>query len=563
MNLAFHIFLKDLRRFWILSALVVAFIGIEILGSYLNIVGGTNWQLVSGLAQNGPLLVEFILAVAIMQTDLTVGDRAFWRTRPIGAPSLYLGKLIFFLAVLALPAVAADLYLAVLMRTPFATGLGIVLESTGKILDVALLAALMASVTRTMVQAVALTFAVALVMALAGPFFADQAKAWNLAMPWGTDVPYPGPRIAAFGLYFGVALLALLAHQFMTLRPVRTVALFAVSIPLALVCAGRWPIELRFAQGHGDEAARLENSIGIRIMMRPPVDAQGSTYIRDTSTHHDVLAYMASMEVSLADVPLGRIISMDHMRSTLQLGNERVLELPAVGITGWPFWSSVNERAAICRALGIAHPPFRDEKEESRRLSLFSITPEQGEPFEMRPAKYSAVMVFNEIAFHEETRLAARAGATSSRSGQACKLETLEEEKDGLMTAELRFLVATTIFVPDGPARVWHPWSNRRGFVMVNHSRGEYALASNTWGSWEPTTGPLAVVRRFARFGKRFHNDGSPAGDSIDRAWLGGAELVVMVAQPIGTFEKRVALDNFVLPELPVNKQFEQAPFWQ
>jgi len=36
-----------------------------------------------------------------------------------------------------------------------------------------------------------------------------------------------------------------------------------------------------------------------------------------------------------------------------------------------------------------------------------------------------------------------------------------------------------------------------------------------------------------------------------------------MVAQPIGTFEKRVALDNFVLPELPVNKQFEQAPFWQ
>jgi len=98
---------------------------------------------------------------------------------------------------------------------------------------------------------------------------------------------------------------------------------------------------------------------------------------------------------------------------------------------------------------------------------------------------------------------------------------------------------------------------------MVNRSRGEYALASNTWGSWEPTTGPLMAVRRFARFGKRFHDDGSPAGDSIDRAWLGGAELVVLAAQPIGTFEKRVALDDFVLPKLPVNKQLERAPFWQ
>jgi hypothetical protein len=563
MNLPVHIFLKDLRRFWILAVIVVAFIGIEILGSYLNIVGGTSWQLVSGLAQNGPLLVEFILAVAIMQADLTVGDRGFWRTRPIGAASLYLGKLVFFLAVLVLPAVAANLYLAVLMRTPFATGLGIVLESTGTILDVALLAALMASVTRTMVQAVTLTFAFALAMALAGPFFADQAKAWNLAMPWGTDVTYPGPRIAAFGLYFGVALLALLAHQVLTLRHVRTVAFFAVSIPLALVCAGRWPIEFHPVTGTVDKPARLENSIGLRVMMRPPVDVRGSTYFRDTSTHHDVLAYGASMEVSLGGVPLGRIVELDSIRSTLRLGDGPALELPPTGKQAWPFWSSAVERAAICRTLGIAHPPFPDEKEESRRLSLFSITPEQGVPFEMRPATYAGVMVFNEIAFHEETRLAARAGATSSSGGQVWRLATLEEEKDGLLTAGLRFLVATTIFVPDGPARTGYPWAIRRGFVMMNHSRGEYSLASNTWGSWEPATGPLWAMRRFARFGKRFHNDGSPAGDSIDAAWLGGADLVVLAAQPIGKFEKHVALEGFVLPELPVNKQFERAPFWQ
>jgi hypothetical protein len=360
-----------------------------------------------------------------------------------------------------------------------------------------------------------------------------------------------------------VALLALLAHQVMTLRPVRTVALFAVSIPLALVCAGRWPIELQSGRGPAGAPASLGNSIGVRIMLRTPVDVQGAAYFRDTGTHHDVLAYPASMEVSLGDVPLGRIVELETIRSTLKLGDAPALELPATGKQAWPFWTSVNERAAICRALGIAHPPFPDEKEESRRLSLFTITPEQGAPFETRPARYSAVMVFDEYAFHEETRLAARVGATSSSGGQVWKLERLEEEKDGLLTAELRFLVATTIFVPDGPARVGYPWAIRRGFVMMNRSRGEYALASNTWGSWELGTGPLAVVRRFARFGKRVHNDGSPAGNSVDAAWLGGAELVVLAAQPVGTFEKHIALDHFVLPELPVNQPLEQTPFWQ
>jgi hypothetical protein len=562
MNLPLHIFLKDLRRFWLLTALVVAFVGIEILGSYLNIVGGTSWQLVSGLAQNGPLLVEFILAVAVMQADLTVGDKAFWRTRPIGPASLYAGKLVFFLAALALPTVAADILLAALMNTPFAVAAGIVMETTGKILDVALAAALVASVTRTMIQAVGVTFAIALVLLFGGPYFSELAMAGNLPMPWGRGLPYPGPSIAAFGLYFGVALLALLAHQVFTLRPVRTMVLLAISIPLALVCAGRWPIEFRSAAQTADGPARLENSIGVRIMLRPPADVKGGTFIRDAVTHHDVIAYTASMEVSLGEVPLGRIIELDSIRSTLQIADGPALELPAIGKQNWPFWSSVNERAAICRALGIAHPPFPDEKGESRRLSLFSITPGQGGPFEARASRYSGVMVFDEIAFHEDSRLAARVGAKSSREGQVWKLEGLEQQ-DGSTIAELRFLVATTIFVPEGPARVGLPWTNRRGFAMVNRSRGEYALAAATWGSWEPATGPLAVVRRFARFGRRFHDDGSPAGDSIDAAWLSGAELVVLVAQPVGKFEKRVALDDFVLPELPANKQFEQAPFWQ
>jgi hypothetical protein len=563
MNLPLHIFLKDLRRFWLLAALAVAFMAIDILGSYWNLVGGANWQLAGALARNGPLLVEFILAVAIMQADLTVGDRAFWRTRPIGATSLYAGKLMFFIVVLALPAIAADACLAMLLHAPWATSVGMILESTGTILVVALFAALIASVTRTMIQAVSATLAFALLLVFVGPTFSDLVKTWHLAMPWGTDVPYPGPRIAAFGLYFGLVLLALLAHQVMTRRTARTMVLFVISIPLALVCAGRWPFDLQSKPGLVGEHARLENSTGVRIMMRSPANIRGSTYIRDPATHHDVLAYTVSMEVSLGGVPLGRIIALDTIRSALQLGDGAAQALPPAGNQSWPFWSSTNERAAICRALGIEHPPFPDEKDDSRRLSLFSITSEQGAPYAMRPARYSGVLVFDEIAFHEEARLAAQAGAKSSRLGQMWKLESFLDEKDGTTIAELRFLVATTILVPDGPARVGLPWNNRRGFVMINRNRGEYSLPNSSWGSWEPATGPLTAVRRFARFGKRFHNDGSPAGDTIDSAWLREAELVVFVAQPVGKFEKRVALDEFVLPELPVNKQFEQSPFWQ
>ena len=97
MRTALHVLRKDLRHFWFLAALAVVFVLISTLGVYFDLWRATatpsQWQsgltkFVIDIAQNGPPLVIFILVIAVMQADLTVGDKAFWSTRPISPGSL-------------------------------------------------------------------------------------------------------------------------------------------------------------------------------------------------------------------------------------------------------------------------------------------------------------------------------------------------------------------------------------------------------------------------------------------------------------------------------------------
>ena len=81
MSLVLHILRKDLRHLWALALAGVIFSLLSTLGWYWDL-----WPHSSGLAtfigsQIAPMVILFILSVAVVQSDPTVGDRAFWRTR--------------------------------------------------------------------------------------------------------------------------------------------------------------------------------------------------------------------------------------------------------------------------------------------------------------------------------------------------------------------------------------------------------------------------------------------------------------------------------------------------
>jgi hypothetical protein len=56
---------------------------------------------------------------------------------------------------------------------------------------------------------------------------------------------------------------------------------------------------------------------------------------------------------------------------------------------------------------------------------------------------------------------------------------------------------------------------------------------------------------------------GSPVDDPIDESWLADAELVILSAVPVGSFEKQLVLENFEIPQSEEMPESEAAPYWQ
>jgi hypothetical protein len=572
MRTSLHILLKDLRHFWFLAFLAVVSVLICTLGVYWNLWQSAStsdfWQTVTrrfivDIAQNGPPLVIFVVVIAVMQADVTVGDKAFWRTRPIARGSLLGAKLLFLLATLILPAVVANIFVARAVDASGPMTLGIVLESAGTILVVALLAALVASLTSTMIQAIGVVLAAVLIFVIMGSAFAPIATRMSIPVPWQLNVAYPGPRIATLGLYGAVALLIALTHQVLTLRTGRTLALYAVMVPIVIFGASRWPIMLGSPAKADEFPATLAPSEGIQIMLKPPSDNNfSSAYIRDWATRRDVPAEFVSIEADMGTAPVGRIVQVQSISSKLRFGDGRELTFPATDRPFWPGWSHARQVASICKELGLDPPPPQIEGPSPRNLRLFTIASDQARSVSGKPATLLATLKLYELAFHEEMRLPAREGVASNHDGQRWELRGINPE-DGEVFMTLRHLNATTMFDPSGAATSDRSDGYLRGFVLLNRKLGEYAFTVDRWGSSYSAPGVLSVTDLYFRFKERWHNGGVRAEGAIDAAWLGDAELVILVAKTVGTFEKAISLDNFQVPKPPDDPGPPDKPFWQ
>ncbi len=571
MRTALHIFLKDLRHFWFLSALAVVSVLVCTLGVYWNLWQSAStsdfWQTVTrrfivDIAQNGPPLVIFVIVIAVMQSDVTVGDKAFWRTRPIARGSLLGAKLLFLVATLIVPAVVANIFVAHALDASGPLTLGIVLESSGTILLVALLAALVASLTSSMIQAIGVVLGAVLIAVIMGSAFTPLAAKMSLPMPWDLNVTYPGPRIATLGIYGAVVLLAALAHQVLTLRKGRTLTLYAVMVPIAILVATRWPIMLGAPAKQDEFPAALAPSEGVRVMLKAPAENSGYTYVRDPATLRDVPAVNVTIDAAMDTVPVGRIVQVQSIKSRLRFDDGREMDFPAVDRPFWPAWSRARQVASICKELGIEPPPSQAERTYPRNLRLFTIASDEERAISGKPGALSATLKLYELAFHEELRLPAQAGASSGSDGQRWEIRGVNPA-GGEVFMTLRHLNATTMFDPSGAATSGRSDGYLRGFVLLNRKQAQYAFTVDRWGSNYSAPGILNVTDLYFRFKERWHNGGARAEGTIDSAWLGDAELIVLVAKGVGTSEKSISLEHFQVPRPSDDAAPPEEPFWQ
>ena len=572
MRTSLHILRKDLRRFWFLSALAFTSVLISTLGVYWNLwhanLTSDVWQSAFSkfsrdIAQNAPPLVIFVLVIAVMQADLTVGDRAFWRTRPISRGSLLGAKLLLIFALLIVPSVAANVFLARSVDASAPMALGIVLESTGSILVVALLAALVASVTGTMIQAVGVVLAVCLFLMIGAAGGSAAASSLHIVLPWQLNVAYPGPRIATLGIFGAAALLAAVAHQVLTLRTARTLVLYAVMVLVVVVGAGRWPIMLKSSPPKDEFPTALARSEGIEVMLKPPAQNEYSINVREPFTGRDVPAHVVSIDAAMDSDPQGRIVQVRSIDSKLQFEDGRALALPRIDRPFWPIWSSERQLASICRELGLTPPTLPPGKHYSRLLRLFAIPDEQARAALGKPARLSSTVTLYEIAFHEQMRMPVRPGAAISHEGQRWEVRSVDIS-DAVVDVSTRQLIATTIFDPGGVSASERSDGYTRGMVLLNRKLGEYALTVDRWGSGYQPPGVLSVGDLYFRFKDRWRSGGSLVAGAIDDAWLRDAELVILVAKEVGTSEKTLVLDHFEVPQPPyVDTSPPEKPFWQ
>ncbi|MFH0938124.1 MAG: hypothetical protein V1899_02420 [Planctomycetota bacterium] len=114
MNLIWHNFKKDVRRFWVLTALWLGVTGVNCLfgvAAPAIISHSDLWMAYQIVSLVAPILSFLILVVLIsltLQDDPLVGTTSFWLTRPISRKNLLLSKLLFVSLVVLLPTMLGE-----------------------------------------------------------------------------------------------------------------------------------------------------------------------------------------------------------------------------------------------------------------------------------------------------------------------------------------------------------------------------------------------------------------------------------------------------------------------
>ena len=561
MSAVLHILRKDLRHMGILAALSVAFSLVATLGWYWDIMPSAGGFLVFMIGQVIPVIIQFILVVAIMQADPTVGDRAFWRTRPISPGALLSAKLLFLLVVFAVPSLAVNLYIAASMDAPIRVLMGMVIESTGMLLVEGLVAALVGSMTQSLIQAAAALLAGVVAATAVATIFPDL----HLFTPWRLDIPGHAPRLAAVGLYSGAAALILIAHQFATRRTGRTLAFLIVLVPVVLFAGTNWPVTITTAPTQlAGAPSKPALSEGVQIMLIPPAQVWSNGLERDPATGRILKAQTYSINAAARSVPEGRIVQLDSVSAGVVFENGERHDFSTNGSVFWHFWTNLEQATSLCRALGLTPPALENEKLQAHGLRLFSIANEKSKAFLGRRGTLSVTIKLEELAFHEDVSLPARSGASSVHGGQKWSVGKVSIV-DGHAVADLRHLRLSSMLITDGAARPDYYWSEafRHGFVLLNRKRGEFALSADRWNSADTPIWTLDINMKRIKFGDRWATGGSMVKAPMDDAWLEDAELVILHAESAGTFSKTVTLENFQIPQAEDAPDSTPAPFWQ
>jgi len=376
------------------------------------------------------------------------------------------------------------------------------------------------------------------------------------------DLPDHAPRMAALGFFSGGAALGLLVHQYATRRLARTLILGALMVPAVLFCAVHFPVSIRVSSAGSGAPETPEPSVSVQVKLMPPVVTWSTGYVSEQGGKV-VRSHTVALNAALRSIPEGRIIQVASISSNMRFSDGQELPLQKIGREFWPYWSSVAQATAVCRQLGLQPPEFPPDAVKQPRLMLFNVPDGTAAAHQGEKGTLTATLKLYELQFRDLARMPALSGSHWTHDGQVWRIRRMDLEP-GKVVATLQHLRATSVLVTNGTARPdLRSDGYRYALALINRSRGEFALGYRWWSSMDAPQWTVDIDTRNAEFTEFWKMGGSPIAVPKDSAWLEGAELVILSAEPVGYFDKQVVLRDFEIPQVADRPEAEAPPYWQ
>ena len=540
MNDAATLVRKDLRMLWPLAVFVAATLLLDqivaslgFLHLYLPDMPATEALELGLSAFRWPAIIVF--ATAIVQADPRSKEAPFWRTRPLSASTVVGAKIATILLLVALPAALARAFGMAMLGVQATTAVGIVIESVVTVclwaFSVALLAALTKSVLQMLMSVVCL-FALFVVLGMLCAHYYPHA---HISTPWDSAVPENGPRIFAAESVWLIGCIVLLYAHYVRLGRLLTVALVAVLFFVSFEVGIGWrrgtasaPRPPQIADLPDSDAAALE--VGLT---KPAVRAADGDHYMTLSERISVSGLQGGQEAKIHATEYFLTPLKPEERS-FHIKVDRDDAIDWVSEPDYLRWMGEPGLAAHARArTSLPYSARANDGESLPAGSTYSGSLRMDFTFRVSIDQilFRLPLRKGAVGGHPGQRWIVESALTSQTPPLSAQLLAIAADKGQRWIATLRSEKPQSLVIPASPFA--QPWPTVDRFILVAPDSDTYSFAIH-WGGDKNDIG-LSGYRADEHYMSVYgvvHKGVPVFVENIDPKWFDHAELVAIHSTP-------------------------------
>jgi hypothetical protein len=505
----------------------------------------TIWEMSSDLWML-QLVIGGVFAAQLVQGDSLVGTTALWRTRPIARRTLVASKLpmagFVLLGVPFVVELATCLIVGIGVADSFAAAWGGLVVRTF-FLSLALpVAAVTADIPR---------FAVSLILVLLGASVALRIAAQTVLLP-SSDALTPTLRESqVLVFYFLVAAcgLAVVVHQYLSLKTVRSVALISIASVACLLTNVAWRHDFLARPELQVDRARFDPDLV--TLSLDPVPEDPPEHITRGPRQAPITYIRWYYLLPASGAPTNSFVVPTRTRGTLRFadGAEVASELRAtssVASRSHPGAGVERQRAMLGALKPVAWSNLGSTSGVGVAAALVQVAEAWYRTHQGLASTFTGEVTLAAYAFEITGTMPLKAAAGYRRSSKQADVTSVMFRDNGDAQVVLRELSV------ERPGKS-HWWSTSGQYLLVNQKTREVLFPDTAEVrqalSWD-WLGQALPYLKLSRCVLVFRSPPEQKRLVIDEAWLAQAVLVRVEPVSLGSFTKPLKVDNFVLPPL-------------